>query len=134
LTLAHFSYFKQYSQRKSTHFEVWNFDGEGKNQASGCFKDLIFTSKAKTVKGDSKNTISDPGTARSPSPVSLFLFGRRCSSSPILNKIVGTILSNATVSLRLQKVCPAVLWRANMSIPAAPICRDFRYAPTSSVR
>jgi hypothetical protein len=48
------TYFKQDSQRKSTHFEVWNFDGEGKNQASGYFEDLIPTSKAKTVKGGSK--------------------------------------------------------------------------------
>jgi len=55
------TYFKQESQRKSTHFEVWNFDGEGKNQASGCFEDLIPTSKAKTVKGDSKNTTTEGG-------------------------------------------------------------------------
>jgi len=51
------TYFKQVSQRKSTHFEGWNFDGEGKNQASGCFEDLAPTSKAKTVKGDRKNTM-----------------------------------------------------------------------------
>jgi hypothetical protein len=41
--------------------KFWNFDSEGKNQASGYFKDLIPTSKAKTVKGDSKNTINERG-------------------------------------------------------------------------
>jgi len=55
------TYFKQDSQRKSTHFEVWSSDGEGKNQASGCLEDLIPTSKAKTIKGDSKNTINERG-------------------------------------------------------------------------
>jgi len=39
--------------------KFWNFDSEGKNQASGYFEDLIPTSKAKTVKGDSKNTINE---------------------------------------------------------------------------
>ena len=41
--------------------KFWNFDGEGKNQASGCYENLILTSKAKTVKGDSKNTINERG-------------------------------------------------------------------------
>jgi len=47
--------------RKSTHFEVWNCGGEGGSQPSGDFEDLLPTSKAKTVKDDSKNAPYERG-------------------------------------------------------------------------